>query len=220
MPTLSEDLAFRGLIHQMTDPRPARRRLDQPRAHRLRRLRPDGGQPARRQPAAALHAAPLPAGRPPAHLAGRRRHRHDRRPGRQADERQLLDPRDARAATSRASGPSWASSSTSDRRPTALLLDNADWLGTLSTLEFLRDVGKHFTVNQMVAKESVRTRFERRTRASPTPSSATCCCRPTTSCACTSTTAATSRSAAATSGATSPWASTSSARSAATRSGA
>ena len=32
---------------------------------------------------------------------------------------------------------------------------------TLSTLEYLRDVGKHFTVNQMVAKESVRSRFER-----------------------------------------------------------
>jgi tyrosyl-tRNA synthetase len=43
----------------------------------------------------------------------------------------------------------------------ALLLNNADWLGELSTIEFLRDVGKHFTVNQMVAKESVKTRFER-----------------------------------------------------------
>ena len=43
----------------------------------------------------------------------------------------------------------------------ALLLNNADWLSTLSTLEYLRDVGKHFTVNQMVAKESVKTRFER-----------------------------------------------------------
>ena len=43
----------------------------------------------------------------------------------------------------------------------ALLLNNADWLSRLSTLEFLRDVGKHFTVNQMVAKESVKTRFER-----------------------------------------------------------
>jgi tyrosyl-tRNA synthetase len=43
----------------------------------------------------------------------------------------------------------------------ALLLNNADWLGTLSTLEYLRDVGKHFTVNQMVAKESVKSRFAR-----------------------------------------------------------
>ena len=43
----------------------------------------------------------------------------------------------------------------------ALLLDNSAWLGQLSTLDFLRDVGKHFTVNQMVGKESVKTRFER-----------------------------------------------------------
>ena len=42
-----------------------------------------------------------------------------------------------------------------------LLLDNSAWLGTLSTLDFLRDVGKHFTVNQMVAKESVKSRFDR-----------------------------------------------------------
>jgi tyrosyl-tRNA synthetase len=46
-----------------------------------------------------------------------------------------------------------------DRR--AVLVDNGDWLSTLSTVEFLRDVGKHFTVNQMVAKESVKARFER-----------------------------------------------------------
>jgi tyrosyl-tRNA synthetase len=43
-----------------------------------------------------------------------------------------------------------------------LLLDNGDWLWSLSLLEFLRDVGKHFTVNQMIAKESVRARLEER----------------------------------------------------------
>lgn len=44
----------------------------------------------------------------------------------------------------------------------ALLLDNADWTTPVSYLEFLRDVGKHFTVNMMVAKESVRARMEDR----------------------------------------------------------
>ncbi len=43
-----------------------------------------------------------------------------------------------------------------------LLVDNGEWLWATGLLEFLRDVGKHFTVNQMVAKESVRTRFEGR----------------------------------------------------------
>ena len=42
-----------------------------------------------------------------------------------------------------------------------LLLDNGDWLGSMLLVDFLRDVGKHFTVNQMVAKESVRARFDR-----------------------------------------------------------
>jgi tyrosyl-tRNA synthetase len=41
----------------------------------------------------------------------------------------------------------------------AVLLDNTDWLGPLSLLDFLRDVGKHFTVNAMLAKESVKARF-------------------------------------------------------------
>ena len=42
-----------------------------------------------------------------------------------------------------------------------LLVDNGDWLWSVGLLEFLRDTGKHFTVNQMVAKESVRSRIER-----------------------------------------------------------
>ena len=43
----------------------------------------------------------------------------------------------------------------------ALLLDNAAWLSPMGLLEFLRETGKHFTVNQMVAKESVKSRLER-----------------------------------------------------------
>lgn len=42
----------------------------------------------------------------------------------------------------------------------ARLVDNADWTANMGILDFLRDVGKHFTVNQMVAKESVRSRME------------------------------------------------------------
>jgi tyrosyl-tRNA synthetase len=44
----------------------------------------------------------------------------------------------------------------------ARLVDNADWTAQLSYLDFLRDIGKHFSVNQMVAKESVRARMEDR----------------------------------------------------------
>ncbi len=44
----------------------------------------------------------------------------------------------------------------------AKLLDNASWTQNISFLDFLRDIGKHFSVNQMVAKESVRARMEDR----------------------------------------------------------
>jgi tyrosyl-tRNA synthetase len=44
----------------------------------------------------------------------------------------------------------------------AQLLDNATWTAPISYLEFLRDIGKHFSVNQMVSKESVRARMEDR----------------------------------------------------------
>lgn len=43
----------------------------------------------------------------------------------------------------------------------ALLLNNADWLTTINLVDFLRDIGKHFTVNYMLAKESVKQRYER-----------------------------------------------------------
>ncbi|MBI5385154.1 MAG: tyrosine--tRNA ligase [Verrucomicrobia bacterium] len=44
----------------------------------------------------------------------------------------------------------------------ARLVDNADWTAHVTFLDFLRDIGKHFSVNQMVAKESVRARMEDR----------------------------------------------------------
>jgi tyrosyl-tRNA synthetase len=42
----------------------------------------------------------------------------------------------------------------------ARIVNNADWLGTIDLLSFLRDAGKHFTVNYMLQKESVNRRLE------------------------------------------------------------
>jgi tyrosyl-tRNA synthetase len=42
----------------------------------------------------------------------------------------------------------------------ALVVSNLDWTQDLSALDFLRDIGKHFSVNQMLARESVRARLE------------------------------------------------------------
>ena len=47
-------------------------------------------------------------------------------------------------------------------QPAAILCNNADWHKKVSYLEWLRDTGKLFTVNYMVAKESIRRRFEDR----------------------------------------------------------
>ncbi|MSU28537.1 MAG: tyrosine--tRNA ligase [Pedosphaera sp.] len=44
----------------------------------------------------------------------------------------------------------------------ARLVDNASWTAPISYLDFLRDIGKHFSVNMMVSKESVRARMEDR----------------------------------------------------------
>ena len=43
----------------------------------------------------------------------------------------------------------------------ALMINNADWLLAINYLEFLRDVGRHFSVNRMLAFDSVKTRLDR-----------------------------------------------------------
>ncbi len=43
----------------------------------------------------------------------------------------------------------------------ALMPDNAEWLATLNYIDFLRDVGRHFSVNRMLAMDSVKLRLER-----------------------------------------------------------
>lgn len=44
----------------------------------------------------------------------------------------------------------------------ALMLNNADWLLQLNLVEFLREIGKHFSVNEMIRRDSVRVRLEER----------------------------------------------------------
>ncbi|WJW79957.1 tyrosine--tRNA ligase [Bartonella sp. TP] len=43
----------------------------------------------------------------------------------------------------------------------ALLLDNVEWLGNINYVEFLRDIGKHFSINRMLSFDSVKNRLER-----------------------------------------------------------
>ena len=45
--------------------------------------------------------------------------------------------------------------------PDALMLNNDDWLSNLNYLEFLRDIGKHFSINRMLSYESVKSRLQK-----------------------------------------------------------
>ena len=81
----------------------------------------------------------------------------------------------------------------------ATMVDNYDWLGQLAAINFMRDVGKHFPVPYMLAKDSVASRW-----VFPIPSLATWCYRRMTSWSSTKNTAASCRPAALTSGAISP----------------
>jgi len=81
-------------------------------------------------------------------------------PGGRQDERSLLTREELEHNLSRIEGQLGRFVDLTPGR--GLLVDNGEWLWTTGLLEFLRDVGKHFTVNQMVAKDSVRSRFEGR----------------------------------------------------------
>jgi len=156
MPTLSEDLAFRGLIHQVTDP-DLLKRLDAGGLTVYAGFDPsaDSLGVGNMLQLCTLRRFQLAGHRPISLAGGGTGLIGD--PGGKQDERTLLT-REVLDAYLEGIRPQLGQFlDLSD----ALLLDNSAWLGQLSTLDFLRDVGKHFTVNQMVGKEAVKTRFER-----------------------------------------------------------
>ena len=50
---------------------------------------------------------------------------------------------------------------TSDKKTKPIFVDNAEWLSKLNYIEFLRDIGSHFTINKMLTFDSVKLRLER-----------------------------------------------------------
>ncbi|HXW70018.1 MAG TPA: tyrosine--tRNA ligase [Methylocella sp.] len=48
-----------------------------------------------------------------------------------------------------------------ERPQDAVMLDNAEWLSSLNYIDFLRDIGRHFSVNRMLSMDSVKLRLER-----------------------------------------------------------
>ena len=82
-------------------------------------------------------------------------------PSGRATERQLLTP-DMVAANAGAIRRQLERFVSFEGENAASIVDNAEWTAPISHLEWLRTVGKHFTVNYMLAKESVRRRLEDR----------------------------------------------------------
>jgi tyrosyl-tRNA synthetase len=84
-------------------------------------------------------------------------------PGGKSEERNLLDDETLKANLEgmRPQLERFVDFSPSAGNAQGLLLDNADWLGAMTLIDYLRDVGKHFTVNQMIAKDTVKSRIDR-----------------------------------------------------------
>ena len=82
-------------------------------------------------------------------------------PSFRADERPLLSPAriDANIAGIRAVFANYVSFG--DGRSDALMVNNAEWLDQLNYLDFLRDIGRHFSINRMLSFESVKSRLDR-----------------------------------------------------------
>ena len=82
-------------------------------------------------------------------------------PSFKSTERVLLDPATAAANVERHRATIGAFLATVDG-PEPEFVNNLDWLGPMSVVDFLRDVGKHFSVNDLLRRDSIRTRIEGR----------------------------------------------------------
>src|SRR5262245_36168032 len=155
VPSLFDDLSWRGLVHQLTDHETLPRRLDCDRLVLYIGFDPTANSlhVGHLQQICLLRRCQGAGHRPIALVGGGTGMIGD--PSGKSEERNLLtlDELDA----NRASVARQLSQFLDFRGPEgALLADNADWLGTTPLLEFLRDVGKLFSVNEMIRKESVR----------------------------------------------------------------
>jgi tyrosyl-tRNA synthetase len=157
---LLEELRWRGMLHGHTPGLPAR----------LASGRPIAGYNGFDPSAASLHVGNLVpifgliqlqrhGGRPVALVGGATGMVGD--PSGRSSERNLLDPATLDANSSAIGSQLERYLDFSPGSGQAVMVNNIDWLGRVAVLDFLRDVGKHFTVPYMLAKDSVQTRLER-----------------------------------------------------------
>lgn len=160
MTSLIDELQWRGLLHQTTDEAQLRALLAAERVTGYIGFDPtaDSLHVGHLQQVLLLRRLQDAGHRPIALVGGGTGMIGD--PGGRSEERNLLD-----AATLEANraGIHRQLSTLMDFGPgQAMLADNIEWLGDAGLLEFLREVGKLFSVNEMVRKDSVRTRLESR----------------------------------------------------------
>jgi tyrosyl-tRNA synthetase len=157
--TLVDDLMWRGLIQDSTDPAELRKALDDSSITFYIGFDPT---------AASLHVGNLMqlvtarrlqlGGHKPLLLVGGATGQIGD-PGGKTSER-TLNPQEVTAGWAAQIRSQVAPFVTYDGDNAATVVNNLDWTGPLSVIDFLRDVGKHFPINKMLARDVVRTRLE------------------------------------------------------------
>ncbi len=157
---LIDELSWRGLCHQVTDEAVARTAFSQPTSAYI------GFDPT----GVSLHVGSLLpilnlrrlqlAGHTPIALVGGGTGMVGD-PSGKSQERTLLGETELRA-NAVAIGDQLSRFLDFDGPAAARVVDNLDWLGPTGLLTFLRDIGKHFSVNAMIQRDSVRTRLDNR----------------------------------------------------------
>ncbi len=169
MSGLFEDLTWRGLVHQVTDAETLPKLLDTDSLVGYIGFDPtaDSLHVGHLQQVCLLRRLQQAGHTPIALLGGGTGMIGD--PGGKSDERVLLTPAElerntagVKAQLERFLDFANPGAGTGATGTTAILADNAGWLGEARLLDFLRDVGKVFSVNEMVRKDSVRLRLEGR----------------------------------------------------------
>ena len=162
MSPLFEDLVWRGLVHQATDQDTLARRLNSDRLVAYIGFDPSAGSlhVGHLQQLCTLRRLQAGGHQAIALIGGGTGMIGD--PSGKSDERNLLsrEELDANRAAIRSQIETFLGAGDKENPP--LVADNAEWLAEAPLLEFLRDVGKHFSVNEMIRKDSVRNRLEGR----------------------------------------------------------
>ena len=168
MPSLFDDLNWRGLVYQLTDHETLPGRIDSDRLTLYIGFDPtaDSLHVGHLQQLCLLQRFQKAGHRPIALVGGGTGMIGD--PSGKSEERNLLNADQLQAnragISTQISRFLHLESGVGGQSPDdgAILADNIEWLGTAGLLEFLRDIGKLFSVNEMVRKDSVRARLEAR----------------------------------------------------------